>query len=198
MCEEMKAMREIMAAQQNLLVMQLSAERQRASDLEAELREYKVKHTQTLLTEGMQSQLGARPGSLDKLGELPRSGGKHTTLRGGGPNSLSSLDNGGKPMLYQANWKQMALFKGLGESNMHSMIKKMKVRSFKEGETIVKHGTIGTTMFFLDLGGAKAIVGDTVAQFLTSGESEQMTPPSACTNYKQRLVPEKGTRKSAT
>jgi CRP-like cAMP-binding protein len=63
----------------------------------------------------------------------------------------------------------MVLFKGLSEANLQAMIKRMKVKSFKDGDTIVEQGTIGTTMYFIDLGGARAIVGDTVAQTLASG-----------------------------
>jgi signal-transduction protein with cAMP-binding, CBS, and nucleotidyltransferase domain len=65
--------------------------------------------------------------------------------------------------------KEMVLFKGLSEPNMQAMIKRMKVKSFKDGEKIVEQGTIGTTMYFIDLGGARAIVGETVAQTLASG-----------------------------
>jgi len=49
--------------------------------------------------------------------------------------------------------KEMVLFKGLSEPNMQAMIKRMKVKSFKDGEKIVEQGTIGTTMYFIDLGG---------------------------------------------
>ena len=66
--------------------------------------------------------------------------------------------------------KQMALFKGLSEANMNSITKRMKVKNFKDGDEIVKQGTIGTTMYFIDLGGARAVVGDTVAQTLASGD----------------------------
>ena len=84
--------------------------------------------------------------------------------------SLPSIDVKARPTLYKASWKQMKLFKDLSEANMAVMIRKMKVCTFVDGQTIVKQGTIGTTMYFIDLGGAKAVVNDVLAQELVSGD----------------------------
>jgi len=160
MCQDMQAIKEVMAMQHTVLTAQFESERKRADDLEIEVRAMKVKQTQWLL-EGGASLLVGVPHNLDgvdKFQDLPTCSSRRSSK--GDLKPLHSLDSSGKPTLYKANWKQMALFKSLSESNMNEMIKKMKVRSFRDGDAIVKQGTIGTTMFFIDLGGAKAMVDD--------------------------------------
>ena len=170
-CQEMKAMKVLMEKQQ-FLILQLSSERNRASDLEEEVRDLKIKETQSLLKgSGRPLESVGQLHGLDQLQELPALGSSRSSRSSG----KSSREGGvlrphdGHPTLYKASWKQMALFKSLSDSNMNSIIKKMTVRSFTDGETIVKQGTIGTTMFFIDLGSAKAVVGETIAQVLISG-----------------------------
>jgi signal-transduction protein with cAMP-binding, CBS, and nucleotidyltransferase domain len=58
--------------------------------------------------------------------------------------------------LYKAKWRNFELFKELDEDDMQQCIDAMKVRSYNLGDTIIKRGTIGTTMFFIDLGTARA------------------------------------------
>ena len=58
--------------------------------------------------------------------------------------------------LYKAKWRSFELFKQLDEDDMQQCIDSMKVRSYSAGDTIIKRGSIGTTMFFIDLGTARA------------------------------------------
>lgn len=67
-------------------------------------------------------------------------------------NALSFDDN----RLYKAKWRSFELFKQLDEDDMQQCIDSMKVRSYSLGDTIIKRGSIGTTMFFIDLGTARA------------------------------------------
>lgn len=67
-------------------------------------------------------------------------------------NALKLDDN----RLYKAKWRSFELFKQLDDDDMQQCIDVMKVRSYNLGDTIIKRGSIGTTMFFIDLGTARA------------------------------------------
>jgi CRP-like cAMP-binding protein len=53
---------------------------------------------------------------------------------------------------------------------MNKCINKMKVKTFNAGDRIIKRGSIGTTMFFIDLGTARAEIRGHTAQNLKSGD----------------------------
>jgi len=72
--------------------------------------------------------------------------------------------------LLKASWRSFELFKYLEEETMNLCINKMKVRTFNAGDNIIKRGSIGTTMFFIDLGTVRAEIRGHTAQTLKSGE----------------------------
>ncbi|EKX43400.1 hypothetical protein GUITHDRAFT_153258 [Guillardia theta CCMP2712] len=49
------------------------------------------------------------------------------------------------------------LFEAMGPSNRSVAISGMVLRTFESGETILEEGTIGTSMYFLDVGAARVI-----------------------------------------
>lgn len=54
---------------------------------------------------------------------------------------------------------------------MHKCINHMKVKTFQEGSQIIERGSIGTTMFFIDIGTVCAqIRGQTLSTVLSSGD----------------------------
>jgi CRP-like cAMP-binding protein len=72
--------------------------------------------------------------------------------------------------LLKANWRSFELFKYLEDETMNKCINKMKVKTFNAGDRIIKRGSIGTTMFFIDLGTARAEIRGHTAQNLKSGD----------------------------
>ena len=53
---------------------------------------------------------------------------------------------------------------------MNMCINKMKLRTFNAGDKIIKKGSIGISMFFIDLGTARAEIRGHTAQTLKSGD----------------------------
>jgi CRP-like cAMP-binding protein len=72
--------------------------------------------------------------------------------------------------LLKASWRSFELFKYLEEETMNMCINKMKLRTFNAGDKIIKKGSIGISMFFIDLGTARAEIRGHTAQTLKSGD----------------------------
>jgi len=90
----------------------------------------------------------ARPNSRTSSGSALSSALMQGGIGGGG--SLGDVS------LFKANWRTFELFKYLEDDTMNKCIEKMKVKTFNAGDQIIKRGTIGTTMFFIDLGTVRA------------------------------------------
>ena len=72
--------------------------------------------------------------------------------------------------LLKASWRSFELFKYLEEETMNMCINKMKLRTYNAGDKIIKKGSIGISMFFIDLGTARAEIRGHTAQTLKSGD----------------------------
>uniref|UniRef100_A0A7S4L0I2 Cyclic nucleotide-binding domain-containing protein n=1 Tax=Guillardia theta TaxID=55529 RepID=A0A7S4L0I2_GUITH len=104
------------------------------------------------------------------------------------PSTLSSLM---QPVLWKASWRQFTLFRSMSTYNVCACIEVMKVKSFQEGEKIIKKGTIGTTMYFLDSGKAAAMNDDTILEELETGSCfGEMTFLATC----RRIVKDRVSR----
>ena len=90
----------------------------------------------------------ARPNSRTSSGSALGSALSQGGIWGGG--SLGDVS------LFKASWRTFELFKYLEDDTMNKCIEKMKVKTFNTGDQIIKRGTIGTTMFFIDLGTVRA------------------------------------------
>mmetsp|Transcript_11813 Transcript_11813/g.27197 ORF Transcript_11813/g.27197 Transcript_11813/m.27197 type:complete len:735 (-) Transcript_11813:86-2290(-) len=59
--------------------------------------------------------------------------------------------------LLQTSWDEFLLFRNLSTEEVNDCISRMKVRTFKPGEQILKQGSIGTTVHFIDVGKVKVV-----------------------------------------
>lgn len=74
-----------------------------------------------------------------------------TTCKGEGNDDLEI-----NVTLYKAKWRHFELFQKLDEADMHKCINHTKVKTFHEGTRIIERGSIGTIVFFIDVGTACA------------------------------------------
>lgn len=106
---------------------------------------------------------GSRDASMERGGSRSRSNSRDRSSDGGDAEQINHV-------LYKAKWRSFDLFNKLDEEDMTLVVNKMKVRSFNKGDTIIKKGSIGTTMFFIDLGTCKAEIRGKTATDLKSGD----------------------------
>uniref|UniRef100_A0A7S4PI06 protein-tyrosine-phosphatase n=2 Tax=Guillardia theta TaxID=55529 RepID=A0A7S4PI06_GUITH len=85
------------------------------------------------------------------------------------PASVNPADN---PFLhkYLKSKASCDLFDNLSERSRFHCFQAMNLVKFKAGECIVKKGSLGTTMYFIDYGKVNAVVEGKVAQSLESGD----------------------------
>jgi CRP-like cAMP-binding protein len=105
-----------------------------------------------------------------RLGSVGRPGSGRSSSISRSDKSEDELDVQPPATLYKAKWSNFELFRGLSKQDMNSCIARMKVKTFKAGDVIIRKGTIGTTMYFIDLGTAMATVRGQVASELKSGD----------------------------
>jgi len=87
-------------------------------------------------------------------------------------------------------WHEFELFRELHPRNMAALVDRMTIRTFEKDELIVRKGTIGTTMYFLDQGSAEARVDNKVLEVLLPGDFfGEMAFIATCNKF-LRNVPE--------
>ena len=73
------------------------------------------------------------------------------------------------PSLHKAVWEQFSFLHKLSEDHVEKCIERMTIKTFRKGEAIVRKGQIGTSLFFLDVGHAQAVLDGKVLSDLRSG-----------------------------
>ena len=86
------------------------------------------------------------------------------------PSSRTGRSSSSGQSLSKATWRSFELFQELSQDDFTPCIKMMKVCTFKPGEKIITKGTIGTTMYFIDVGSARASIQGLTANELKSGD----------------------------
>ena len=86
--------------------------------------------------------------------------------------------------LKHACWQEFSLFEGLTAEQQHKLIATMKPLEFKKGDTIITRGTVGTTMYFIDIGTASAVVqGEEVTQLRSGDYFGEMAFMATCRRF---------------
>ena len=86
--------------------------------------------------------------------------------------------------LKHASWQEFSLFEGLSAEQQHKLIATMKPLEFKKGDTIITRGTVGTTMYFIDIGTASAMVrGEEVTQLRSGDYFGEMAFMATCRRF---------------
>mmetsp|Transcript_51794 Transcript_51794/g.83570 ORF Transcript_51794/g.83570 Transcript_51794/m.83570 type:complete len:409 (+) Transcript_51794:3-1229(+) len=72
--------------------------------------------------------------------------------------------------LAKATWSSFQLFQGLSKEQVARCIDTMKVKNYAVGQRIITKGTVGTKMYFIDVGAARASINGVTANEFKSGE----------------------------
>jgi len=72
--------------------------------------------------------------------------------------------------LYKANWRQFAFFSRMSYKVLNIVVKKLREVKFSAGDIIVKQGSVGDSMYFIDTGVAYAMFRGEIAQELSTGD----------------------------
>ena len=81
------------------------------------------------------------------------------------PSSRTGRSSSSGQSLSKATWRSFELFQELSQDDFTQCIKMMKVCTFKPSEKIFTKGTIGTTMYFIDVGSARVSIQGLTANF---------------------------------
>ncbi|EKX51554.1 hypothetical protein GUITHDRAFT_102817 [Guillardia theta CCMP2712] len=93
---------------------------------------------------------------------------KGTTIAAG--NDQVSESTSSEVKLYKASWRQFAFFSRMSYKVLNIVVKKLREVKFQAGDIIVKQGSVGDSMYFIDTGVAYAMFRGEIAQELSTGD----------------------------